>query len=249
MKISVTILTKNSQKYLHEVLRSLAAFDEVVIYDTGSTDATLDIAQSYPNVVIFERPFEGFGPSHNKATDLAKNDWILSIDSDEIVTETMLNEIFKTPLNTQTVYSFPRENLYNRKVIRGCGWYPDRQYRLYNRTKTKFSDAQVHEQVITRDMQIVEMQYPIRHYSYNSISDFLTKMQLYSDLFAKQNTGKRKASVLTAIGHGSFAFFKSYFLKKGFLDGYEGYIISKYNGHTAFYKYLKLREANLRKGS
>lgn len=244
MKISVTILTKNSQKHLHEVLRSLALFDEVVIYDNGSTDGTIDIAQSYPNVVLFEGPFLGFGATHNKVTELAKNDWILSIDSDEVVTEKMMSEILKTELNIDTVYSFPRENLYNHKVIKGCGWYPDRQLRLYNRTKTRFSDAQVHEQVITKDMKIIEMKYPIRHYSYECLSDFLTKMQLYSDLFAKQNVGKRKASLLTALGHGSFAFFKSYFIKRGFLDGYEGFVISMYNSQTAYYKYLKLRESN-----
>lgn len=244
MKISVTILTKNSQKHLHEVLRSVASFDEVVIYDNGSTDATLDIANSYPNVTVYEGPFLGFGATHNKVSGLAKNDWILSIDSDEIVTEKLDHEIRKIALNENAVYSIPRENLYHNKLIKGCGWYPDRQYRLYNRSKTQFSDAQVHEQVITKNMEIVNLQNPIRHYSYDCLSDFLSKMQLYSDLFAKQNAGKRKASLATALGHGAFAFFKSYFIKKGFLDGYEGFIISMYNTHTAYYKYLKLKEAN-----
>jgi len=90
----------------------------------------------------------------------------------------------------------------------------------------------------------IKLNNPIIHYSYENVGDFLKKMQTYSTLFAEQNQGKKSASSWKAIVHGMFAFFKSYFLKKGFLDGYEGFLISMYNGHTAFYKYIKLYEAN-----
>lgn len=244
--ISVTILTKNSQNYLREVLEALRSFPEVVIYDTGSKDETLDIAKNFSNVTIYEAPFEGFGPSHNKASALAKYEWILSIDSDEIVTEEMAHEIWRGKLDPACVYSFPRHNWYNGKFIKWCGWYPDRQIRLYHRSQTRFSDAQVHEAVITDGMKIVQMESPIKHYSYACMADFLTKMQTYSCLFAKQNVGKKHSSPLKAISHGCFAFFKSYILKKGILGGYEGFVISAYNAHTAFYKYIKLYEYNKR---
>jgi glycosyltransferase involved in cell wall biosynthesis len=242
--ISVTILTKNSQKYLDEVLSALRDFDEVVIYDTGSNDATLEIAKKYPNVVIHEKPFNGFGPTHNQASSVAKHDWVLSIDSDEIVTDELVKEIRSLNLNEQCVYSFPRHNYFNGKFIQWCGWYPDRQTRLYNRKQTYFTDAQVHEAIITEDMQQTSLKHPIIHYSYESLSDFLNKMQSYSDLFARQYKGKRKSSPLKAILHGGFAFFKSYIIKRGILGGYEGFVISSYNANTAFYKYLKLYEAN-----
>lgn len=242
--ISVTILTKNSQKYLKEVLSALRAFDEVLIYDNGSSDATLEIASSFPNVTIVCGEFTGFGPTHNKASSLAKHDWILSIDSDEVVTPEMEKEILSTPLNPGAVYSFPRQNFYNGKWIKWCGWYPDRQYRLYNRNKTRFTDTQVHESIIIKNLEHHPLKNPLRHYSYDSQFEFLSKMQSYSDLFAKQNKGKKKSSPCKAVLHGLSAFLKAYILKKGFLGGYEGFVISVYNGNTAFYKYLKLYEAN-----
>lgn len=244
MKISVTILTRNSQKYLHEVLNALKNFDEVVLYDTGSNDTTISIAQLFPNVTIYQKEFRGFGPTHNDASNLARNHWILSIDSDEVVTPEMANEISTLKLDENCVYSFPRNNFFNKKWIKWCGWCPDRQIRLYHRKKTCFTNAQVHEAIDATNMKIVPLHNPFIHYSYETISDFLTKMQLYSDLFAQQHKGKKKSSLWKAISHGSFAFFKSYFIKKGFLGGYEGFVISSYNAHTAFYKYLKLYETN-----
>jgi glycosyltransferase involved in cell wall biosynthesis len=243
--ISVTVLTKNSEKYLENVLKSLEGFSEIVVYDTGSSDSTLAIAKRFPNVSLFERPFEGFGLTHNKASDLAKYDWILSIDSDEVVTPEMRVEIAQLILDENCVYSFPRNNYYNNKWIRWCGWYPDRQIRLYHRRKTRFTEAQVHESILADQMKHVSLKSSLIHYSYDSVADFLSKMQSYSDLFAKQYQGKKSSSVFKAICHGLFAFIKSYFLKKGFLGGREGFEISFYNANTALYKYLKLLEANL----
>ena len=216
----------------------------VLLYDNGSTDATVEIATRFPNVRIVHGIFQGFGPTHNQASSLATNDWILSIDSDEVVTPALVQEILALALDPNCVYSFPRHNEFNGKWIKWCGWYPDRQIRLYNRTKTSFSNRQVHEAIITANCQQISLKNPLKHYSYAAISDFLSKMQSYSELFAKQNCGKKDSSLIKAISHGFFAFFKSYFLKRGFLGGYEGFVISAYNGHTAFYKYLKLYEAN-----
>jgi glycosyltransferase involved in cell wall biosynthesis len=244
LPISVTILTKNSQKYLVEVLTALQTFDEIVIYDTGSTDQTLAIARQFANVTIYEHSFIGFGPTHNQATHCAKNEWILSIDSDEIVTPALSKEILELTLNPNCVYSFPRRNEYRGKWIKGCGWHPDRQVRLYHRQKTQFSDAQVHEAIITTHLEEIKLTAPLRHYSYTSVDDFLIKMHSYSSLFALQYKGKKSSSFFKALGHGFFAFFKSYFIKQGIFLGQEGFEISWYNANTAFYKYLKLAEAN-----
>ncbi|MDP1836053.1 MAG: glycosyltransferase family 2 protein [Chlamydiales bacterium] len=243
MSITVTILTKNSAKYLPQVLAALSRFDEVLVYDTGSTDETLKIASQHPNVRALEAPFVGFGPTHNNASVAARNDWILSVDSDEVMTPELSEEIAALTLDPQAVYSVWRQNYYNGRWIRWCGWYPDRQVKLYNRKTTRFSDAQVHEAVITKDLKTVPLKYPVKHYPYSGTADFLAKMQIYSTLYAQQAKGK-KSSVTKAVTHGLFAFFKSYILKKGFLGGREGFIISIYNGNTAFYKYLKLLEAN-----
>jgi glycosyltransferase involved in cell wall biosynthesis len=242
--ITVTILTKNSEKYLEEVLKPLGDFNEVLLYDNGSTDRTCSIASQFPNVNIVRGTFDGFGITHNKASTAAKNDWILSIDSDEIVTSEMVQTIKTLALDPGSVYSFPRHNYFEGKWIRWCGWYPDRQYRLYNRKTTAFTTAEVHEAIIVEGHTHVPLDAPLIHYSYANQNDFLAKMQSYSSLFAKQYAGKKKSSIPIAIGHGLAAFLKSYLIKRGFMGGAQGFMISIYNGNTAFYKYLKLREAN-----
>lgn len=226
------------------MLESVRAFDEVVLYDNGSQDDTLAIATQYNNVVVHHGTFEGFGKTHNKASESAKNDWIFSIDSDEIVTPELLSEILCLQLDEDAVYSMPRHNYFNGRFIRGCGWYPDRQYRLYNRKRTAFTNAEVHESIIVKGMNVIALKGALKHYSYQSIEDFLSKMQIYSSLFAKQYKGKRSSSPTKAVLHGVFAFIKSYILKSGIFCGYEGFIISAYNAHTAYYKYLKLYEVN-----
>jgi glycosyltransferase involved in cell wall biosynthesis len=244
MKISGTILVKNGARRLDEVIKALSCCDEIVLYDTGSTDDTLLIAQQYPHLSIYRKPFNGFGPCHNEAARLAKHDWILSIDADEVLSSALAQEIAHIHLDPQTVYSLPFQNYYNGKVIKWCGWYPERHIRLYNRKSTAFSEALVHEGVISSHLRVVALQQPLLHYPYESLSDFLIKMERYSTLFAEQHYKKKRVSPWTAVIHGAAAFFKSFFLKKGFLGGYEGFLISAYNGHTAFYKYLKLFQAN-----
>lgn len=247
LPLSVTILTKNSQKYLSKVLKSVEAFDEVLIYDTGSTDNTLEIASQFPQVKVLKGPFIGFGPTHNQASQLAKNDWIVSLDSDEILSSDLLDELQHLKLEENTIYSFSRRNFYRGKWIRWCGWHPDRVLRIYNRKQTQFTNAQVHESIMSKGFNQVKLKYPALHYPYETTQDFLNKMQSYSTLFAEQNKGIKNSSFSKALGHGLFTFFKSYFLKRGFMGGREGFIISYYNANTAFYKYLKLWEANQRK--
>ncbi len=242
--ISVTIIIKNGERRIKEVLGALQKFDEVVLFDTGSTDQTLEIAKNFSNVAIYERPFNGFGPAHNAAAALAKHEWVLSIDADEVLSEELIQEILEMPLKPQTVYALPFHNYYNGKHIKWCGWYPESHIRLYNKTETAFTEAMVHEGVIKKGHKEIAFKHPVLHYSYDSISDFLIKMERYSTLFATQYHHKRKSSPLIALKHGAAAFMKSYVLKKGFLGGFEGFLISAYNGHTAFYKYLKLYQVN-----
>lgn len=243
--ISVVILTKNCQATILRTLHSTLGIDEVIILDTGSTDQTLNIAKKFPHVKIFSSPFTTFGSLRNLAASYAKNNWILSLDSDEVLSFA-LKQILLTlkPPNDKAIYSFPFKNFFNGKHIKWCGWHPDRHTRLYNKTKTAFSLDEVHEKISNAGCQEIELKAPIHHFSYRSISDFLTKMDLYSTLFAKQYTGKKSSSFKKALFHGAFAFIKSYILKQGFLGGSEGFIISLYNSQTAFYKYLKLKERN-----
>jgi glycosyltransferase involved in cell wall biosynthesis len=246
--ISVTILTKNSEETLKETLDSLRDFPEVIVLDNGSTDGTLNMARSYPNVVCKEHPFLGFGQMHNLASSYASYDWILSIDSDEVLSKELRYEIIHKELDPKAVYAFLRHNYFNGKRIKWCGgWHPDWVVRLYNRKTTRFTDDKVHEKVLCRDLRIEHLKYPVRHTPYRKISDFLDKMQSYSTLFAKEHASKKSSSFLKALFHGWFAFIKSYIFKRGFLGGKEGFIISLYNGQITLYKYLKLVEENTKK--
>lgn len=237
--ISVTVLTKNSEQTLQATLESLRSFPEVLIYDTGSSDQTLSIASTFANVRIIQGTFSGFGPTHNTASQLASYDWIFSIDSDEILSPELIEEIRNLNFDTDAVYQIYRHNFFNGRWIRWCGgWYPDPVIRLYHRKQTCFTEDAVHEKILSTGLRIIPLLSPLIHTPYRNIEDLLSKMQLYSTLFAKQQ--QKRSSLLTALLHGYAAFFKSYFFKRGFLGGAEGFIISLYNGHTAFYKYLKL---------
>ncbi len=240
--ISIVMLTNNCNETIKKALDALKAFEEVVIIDTGSKDNTVDIAKSYKNTKIYFQDFEGFGSLRNKGAQLAKNDWILAIDSDEVMPKELETEILKTNLDPKYIYGFYFHNFFNNKLIKCCGWYPEKHLRLYNKNQTTFSDSLVHEKILEKDLNIKYFKNPIFHYSYRKIDDFLQKMSKYSTLFAIQNKNKKKSSLSKAIIHGVFAFFKSYVIKRGFLAKKEGFIISLYNANTAFYKYLKLAE-------
>lgn len=229
--ISATVLTKNNEKTIEECLGSIQNLSEIIILDTGSTDRTLELAAKFPNVTIHKSPFLGFGPLKNLAAQKCSHPWILSLDADEVLTSEL-----PADLNPACSYSFPFHNYYNGKWIKWCGWYPDRHVRLYHKDHARFSDDQVHEKI--QGGNEAKLSIPIKHYSYRSIDDFLMKMDRYSTLFAEQSN--KSSSLTKALKHSFWAFFKSYILKRGFLGGREGFIISQYNAHVAYYKYLKL---------
>lgn len=236
--ISVCVLTKNCAATLAKTLDSVRSFPEVVLLDNGSTDQTLDIARKYPNVQIHSTSFKGFGPLRNEAAGLAANDWILQLDSDEVLSPPLIDAIKQLALTTPFAYRIPRHNFYNGKRIRGCGWGGDSVVRLYNRKACQYTTAAVHESL--QASQVISLKAPIWHTPYRNISDFLIKMELYSTLFAEQN--KKKSSIWIALGHATFAFVKGYLLQGGFLSGAEGFTIAHYNATTTFYKYQKLAE-------
>lgn len=246
--ISATILTKNSAGLLRDVLAALDWCSEVVVLDTGSNDATLSIATQFPNVSLhrLKGPFPGFGLAHQTAVSLAHHDWILSVDSDEIVTPELRKEIAALRFDVCSVYAIPFQNYFNEKLITTCGWSPDRHERLFNRTATNFCASEVHERVRTKDLVVVQLRHPIQHYSYRSLDDFLRKMAGYSQLFAAKNAGRKSASPMKAVLRGCWAFFKSYLLERGIAQGTEGLVISVYKSQTVFWKYMMLHEANRR---
>jgi glycosyltransferase involved in cell wall biosynthesis len=243
--ISVTILVKNSEETLKKTLESLKDFSEVLVFDTGSTDSTCLIAKSFSNVTLKVLPFKGFGPTHNEASAEATHDWVLSIDSDEVLSPELSKEVLSLTLEPKMVYCIPRHNYFREKKVSCCsGWDHDEVLRLYNRKTTEFSNDLVHEKIKTEGLFIKKLENPLLHTPYRSYEDFLSKMQTYSTLFANMYQGKKRSSTLKAFAHSLIAFLKSYLLKRGIFGGSTGLIISFYNAHVTWYKYLKLTEKN-----
>lgn len=242
-RISVTILTKDSERYLARCLEALSEFDEVLIVDNGSNDDTLKIATRYPNVRVVEHEFTGFGPLKNFAAKEAKNDWIFSVDSDEVVTKELIESIKKLdPEKIESIYSIERLNHYKERPVKCCGWYPDRVTRIFNRNHTSFSDALVHESImIPPGSKQNLLGGELLHYPFDSVESLIAKMQSYSSLYAEQSENM-PSSPAKAFFRAAFSFFKNYILQRGFLCGYEGLLISVSNANGVFYKYMKLHE-------
>jgi glycosyltransferase involved in cell wall biosynthesis len=249
--ISIIILTKNNEKTIEQTLNSTKKFSEVLIIDTGSCDRTLKKAENFKNVKIIKnflnsknqtlREF-GFGNFRNEGAKFAKNDWILALDSDEVITQKLTQEILKEiSLKENFVYSIPFLNYYNEKLIKCCGWHKRSHIRLYNRKNTSFDSSYIHEGIlVNKNLKVKKLKNHIKHFPFFCIDDFLKKIEKYSSLFAKNHS--YTPSLLKAIFHGFFSFFKSYIIKKGIFYKKEGFIISLYNANCTFYKYLKLLE-------
>jgi len=243
--LSVVIIAKNEAERIGECLESVVWADEIVVVDSGSTDATCDIARRYTSQV-HDIPWRGFGPQKQSAVDRASHDWILNVDCDERVTPELAAEIGRilcreTPHGAYTV---PRRTFLGRKEIKHCGWYPDRTVRLFDRNRARYSDSIVHERVVT-DGPIADCSAHLLHYSFSGLAPLVAKLNHYSDLSARQMFEQgRRCSLFDLTVRPLFAFGKTYLLKAGFLDGVEGLTISCTTALLTFAKYAKLRELN-----
>lgn len=245
MNVSAVMIVKNGARTIRRTLESLREFDDVVVYDNGSSDATVEIAREYPNINLIEGHFDGFGTTKNRAASFAEHDWVLIIDSDEVVDEVLVKALQSKTLDPHTIYIVNFLAFYKEIEIRHCGWNNQKIRRLYNKKVTRFNDNAVHENIIDEGMKKEPIDGNMKHYSYMSISDFIIKLDRYSTLFANDNVGKKSSSPAKAFFNGLYSFLRTYILKRGFLDGYAGLIIAFSHMATNFYKYIKLYEMNL----
>ena len=241
--ISCVIIVRDAGHTIRATLNSLSCFAEVILYDNGSTDDTLQIAAEFANVKVIQGDFFGFGETKNKAAGYATNDWILSLDADETLNDEFINSLSSLSLNTACAYQILRTNYYRQQEIKHC-WRKEQITRLYNRSSTGFNDNKVHEFVLTDNLQVSLLPGLVNHYPYRNLSDFMLKADRYSTLFASEKVGIKKSSPTKALLNAIFSFIKTYNFKAGFLDGYPGLIIAFSHMTTNFFKYMKLYEAN-----
>jgi len=244
LKISVLVITLNEENNIGRCLASVAGIaDEIIVIDSFSTDNTVAIAESYGAQVI-QQAFIGYGQQKNMGSSLARNSWILSLDADECLTpelKTAISTIAET--TTYPAFEIARLTSYCGQWIRYCGWYPDKQTRLYNRTKGNWIEQKVHEYwQPTHNEKKGRLRGNLLHYSFTSTAAHLKKIEKYTDLSAQEAFRKRKnASLFKLIFSPFWHFFTDYFIRLGFLDGYYGYIICRLSAYAAFLKCLKTR--------
>lgn len=244
MNVSAVMIVKNGARTIEKSLESLTPFDDVIVYDNGSTDGTQGITGRYPNVRLIEGEFDGFGTTKNRAASYAKHDWILIIDCDEVVDDGLLHALKTEILDPNAIYIVNFLAYYKDTQIRYCGWNNQKIRRLYNKRVTCFNNNLVHENIMDKGMKKLFINGNMKHFSYLNLSDFMIKIDRYSTLFANNNVGVKKSSPAKAVLNAFYSFFRTYVLKRGFLDGYAGLVISFSHMATNFYKYMKLYEMN-----
>jgi glycosyltransferase involved in cell wall biosynthesis len=240
--LSVIVITRNEQANLHDCLSSVKDIaHEIVVVDSSSTDETLAIASSFNAVISSPSDWPGFGAQKNRALDMATQDWVLSIDADERLTQELRDEIkavLSNPLGD--CYAIPRRSHYCGRLINYSGWNPDFVTRLFKRGTARFSDHLVHERVLSKSF-IHKMKSCMLHFSMLNFSQVLNKIDRYSTDSAQQAflVGK-KSSVYKAVLHGFWTFIRTYIFKLGILDGSHGLALAISNAEGSYYRYLKL---------
>ncbi len=241
-ELSVIIITKNESSNIRDCLNSLVGVaNEVIVLDSGSIDDTCKIASECGAKVVRRDDWRGFGAQKNRALELVEKDWVLSIDADERLSPELNSEI-KDVLSNPLVdcYLIPRKSWYCGRFIKHSGWRPDYVARLFKKGAASFSTNLVHEK-LEYSGPTKKLNSNLIHYSFVDFSQVLAKMDAYSTHSAQQMyQAGRRAGILSAIGHGLWSFFRTYFLKLGFLDGAQGFMLAVSNAQGSYYRYVKL---------
>jgi glycosyltransferase involved in cell wall biosynthesis len=241
MRLSVIVITRNERANILNCLSSVAFADEIVVLDNASTDGTADLARSLGARVDVTLDWPGFGRQKNRALGLARGEWILSIDADERVTPELRAEILSVMADSESleVYKIPRRSSYCGQFMLHSGWNPDYVVRLFRSGCASFSDDLVHERLVANSA-VGQLRSPLLHLSYPDFDSVLDKVNRYSSAGAAGLSAKRKpASLWGAIGHGAWSFFRTYFIRRGFLDGQLGLALAISNAEGTYYRYAK----------
>jgi len=244
-KLSVIIITHNEAANIGACLDSVAFAQEVIVLDSGSTDATVDIAKSRGAKVVITADWPGFGPQKNRALDLATSGWVLSLDADERVSDVLAAQIQEAISNNDNVadaFAVPRLTQFCGKWIRHCGWTPDLVLRLFKRGTASFSNDLVHEKVLlSPDIRPGRLRSHLLHYSYPTPAHYWRKLEQYSQAWAAQRGAQGQKTTMWRAGMSALvAFVRSYFFRLGFLDGAMGFAVCTMQAQAAFGKYFAL---------
>jgi glycosyltransferase involved in cell wall biosynthesis len=242
MTVSAIVITTNNESTIRRCIESLAWTDEVIVVDAGSSDATVDICRALGAKVEVTADWPGHGPQKNRALDRATGEWVVSLDSDEWMTPALREELkaaIAAPAGN-SAFALPRRSSFCGRFMRHSGWWPDYIVRVFRRDAARFSEDHAHDRVIVNG-RTGRLREPILHEAVTSFEQMILNLNAYSSNGARMHHANgRGASLATALLHGWWAFTRTYFLRLGFLDGREGFMLAVANAEGSYYRYLKL---------
>lgn len=243
-KFSVVIVCKNEADVISKVLESVRHLtDDVVVYDSGSTDGTLSILEQY-RVQVHIGEWMGYGKTKQQAVGLAKYDWVLSIDADEAPDRELQDHLQNISFAENAVYSIKFKNFLGDKYLRWGEWGGDKHVRLFNRRYVNWNDAEIHEKLdLPSTMRVVQLKGYILHYTMKDMAEYSSKVVKYAMLNAEKYFRQgRKATFIKRFIGPSFSFAKHYIFQLGFLDGWAGLVSAYMTYFYVFLKYARLHE-------
>jgi len=245
ISITACIITFNEERNIARCIAALKdVVEEIVVVDSFSKDQTVQIAESL-GARVLQQKFEGYGKQKYFAQQQASHQWVLSVDADEVLSPELAASI--KAIKTAPKFDAYKIDIlpnYCGKWIRHCGWYPQPKLRLWNKEKGSMQHSSVHEGIELHDKNapIGRLKGDLLHYSYDTVSDHLRKIDQYTEIAARANAANNKnVSLLKLLLAPKWQFFIEYFIKRGFLDGEYGYILCRNNAHASFIKYVKTR--------
>jgi glycosyltransferase involved in cell wall biosynthesis len=242
-KLSVVIITYNEESNIVDCIDSVKPIaDEIIVLDSFSTDKTVQIAESL-GAIVFLQKFQGHIEQKNAVKDLAKYDLILSIDADERLSKELINSIVKIKHNiTADAYTLNRLNNYCGKWIKHGGWYPDKKLRIWKNGIGYWGGVNPHDKYIVPDDSIINhLNGNLLHYSFKTISQHVNQVNHFTDIMSDiMKNDPHRIYYFNLIFAPVFKFIKDYFIRRGFLDGYSGFIIAAISSFSTFLKYIKI---------
>ncbi|WP_249344350.1 glycosyltransferase family 2 protein [Marinomonas sp. CT5] len=243
--LTAALIVKNESKNLEVCLSSLTGWvDDIVILDSGSHDNTQEIAEKFTKHFYLKSDWQGFGIQRQTAQKYVSTDYVFWIDADEVVTEELKKSILEAVAQNKdkTAYSINRKSWVFGRFIEHSGWYPDRVTRLYKVKEGHYSDDLVHEKVLlAENVKLESLKGDLTHYTYDDLQHYLVKSASYAKLSADQKEKRgKKTSLSNASLHAFACFIKMYLIKRGFLDGKQGFLLAVLSAHSTFVKYADL---------
>ncbi|MCJ7466561.1 MAG: glycosyltransferase family 2 protein [Maribacter sp.] len=247
-KLTALVITYNEIGYIEQCISSISFADEIIVVDSYSDDGTFEFLSKHPKVKVVQRVFENFTKQKSYALSLASNDWVLFTDADEVITDRLKDEIEAT-LSLERPYAaywFYKKFMFNSKPLHFCGWRTDKNYRLFQKSKVRFSVKRIVHETLEVEGKTGIFNEKLIHYSYKNYTDYKSKMLTYGRFKAKEAYSKEKRfSYANLIIKPMWKFVYHFVIRLGFLDAHKGLVISYLAALGEIERYLELRRLYL----